>query len=159
MPIFLIISMMCNSALAQTSPNIPSPDPEEKAQISPLFTGDRAPFVGVLFSTKATATVLAELGSFQDRIAAEVIKARRDDEAQKKFELLELDAKRTREKEIVQSGLDAQQKLNNKLKDDVKRLEKEAGSAPSNVLWAGLGVAGGVLITVLITFAVNQTSK
>jgi len=157
-PLLLATSMLCNNVYAQS---IPSPDPEtdEKTQIAPMFPGDRAPFTGVLFSTKATATVLAELDSFQDKLSIEVKKVQRDAEAQKKFELSQLDAKRTREKDVIKADLDAQQKVNVNLKQDVKRLEDEVANAPNRLLWASMGVAGGVLVTVLITFAVNQASK
>lgn len=158
-PLTLVVSLFCNSAWAQTPPRIPSPEPDEKAQIAPVFKGDRSPFTGVVFSTRATATVIAEIDSFHERIAAEVRKAQRDAEAQKKFEISELEAKTTREKSIIRSELEAEQKHSKKLKDDVKRLEDEVSNAPSRLLWTGLGVAGGVLVTVLITFAVNQASK
>jgi len=157
-PLLLATSMLCNNVYAQPIPSL-DPEPDEKSQIAPMFPGDKAPFTGVLFSTKATATVLAELDAFQDKLSIEVKKVQRDAEAQKKFEMSELDAKRTREKDVIKADLNALQKVNVKLKQDVKRLEDEVANAPSRALWAGLGIAGGVLVTVLITFAVNQASK
>ena len=164
--VVLSFSLACNTAYAQpakTPPasSIPSPDPdpEEKARIAPLFPGDPAPFTGVLFSTRATATVLAEIESFDDKLAIEVQKVQRDADARKKFELSELDAKRTREKEVVKSELDSQTKVNERLKSDLKKAQDDLANAPNRLVWASLGVAGGVLVTVLITFAVNQVSK
>lgn len=165
LPILLVASMFSSNVYAQSppvkQPTIPSPDPEpeEKARISPLFVGDVAPFTGILFSTRATATVLAEIDAFPERLDAEVKKSKKEAEAQKKFELSELDARTTREKLLIKADLEAEQKLNKKLKEDVKRLEDEVSNSPSRAVWAGLGAAGGILVTVLITFAVNSASK
>ena len=154
-----IITLICPSfAYAQ----VPSPEPDEQDQvskISPMRMGDTAPFSGVLFSPKATATVITEIETFDERMRLEVDKAVRDVIAKKQYEINETTSKCTTEKSVLQADIDAKSKHITKLTKDLEIAQNEIANAPSRLVWAGVGVAIGAATAILITFAVNQASK
>ena len=157
----LLAVLLCSStsAFAQ-KPNIPSPDPDDQvAKISPMRKGDSAPFTGVLFSPRATATLIAELEAFNERIKIEVGKAMSDQIAKNQFNLNESESKFTTFKLIQQADIDTKTLRIKQLSKDLSDAQNAAANAPSRFLWAGLGAVVGVATTVLITFAVNQASK
>jgi len=161
--VVLTTSMLFSStaAFAQKS-NVPSPepDPEEQiAKISPMRKGNRAPFTGVLFSPRATATVVTEIETFDERMKIEIDKAVRDVTAKKQFELNELDSKCITAKTVLQADIDAKSSRIKQLSKDLSDAQDAAANAPSRLLWAGIGVLAGAATAVLITFAVNQASK
>lgn len=152
------------TAIAKEPVNIPSPDPDtEVARISPMRKGHAAPFTGVLFSPKATATVLEEIQTFNERMKIEVDKAVKDLSAKKQFELDEATSRCTTAKTVLQADIDAKDARIKSLTKDLKDAEDAKRDAiensPSRLLWAGLGVAAGAATAILITFAVNQASK
>jgi len=158
--IVLTATVLCTStsASAQKSSTI-SPEADQTARISPLRKGNPAPFTGVLFSPKATATVIAELESFDEKMKIEVDKAVRDVISKKQFELNESESRCITSKTILQAEIDTKSARIKRLSKDVADAQSAAANPPSRVLWAGLGVIVGAVTTVLITFAVNQASK
>ena len=161
--VMLAASMFYSStaAFAQKS-SVPSPDPdpeEQIAKISPMRKGNRAPFTGVLFSPRATATVVTEIETFEERMKIEIDKAVRDATAKKQFELNETDSKCTTAKTILQADIDAKSSRIKQLSKDLSDAQDAAANAPSRLLWTGIGVLAGAATAVLITFAVNQASK
>ena len=138
----------------------PEPDPQETiSKISPMRQGDVAPFTGVLFSPKATATIITEFETFDERMKLEVDKAVRDTIAKKQFEINEVSSKCTTDKTVLQADITAKSKQITKLSEDLQVAQNAAANAPSRLVWTGIGVAVGAATAILITFAVNQASK
>lgn len=159
----LAVSIICSSTIlfAQNS-SVPSPDPDPEdqiARISPMRKGYPAPFTGVLFSPRATATVITELESFDERMKIEIGKAVRDVDAKKQFEISEIESKCTTAKTVLQADIDAKSARIKQLNKDLLDAQAAAANAPSRLLWVGIGVFAGAVTAVLITFAVNQASK
>jgi len=138
----------------------PEPDPQELiSRISPMRQGDIAPFSGILFSPKATATIVAEFESFDERMKIEVDKAVSDINSKKQFEINEISSKCTTEKTILQADINSKTKQITKLTEDLQIAQNALSNSPSRLVWAGIGVAVGAVTAILITFAVNQASK
>jgi len=149
---------------AASSDDIPAPppaDPDEPdvgSTIAPIKMGQTAPFSGVLFSSKATAEVIAELKNKEEECKLLVGKKVAECEVNAKLELQKL-----------QAELDAQKKssgLKIKNRDDTiafmdKRLEKL--NDPNTELWFAVGAGGGFILgavlTVVIAHAVTETVK
>jgi len=150
--------------VAASSDNIPAPPPADPSEpdvgstIAPIKMGQTAPFSGVLFSSKATAEVIAELKNKEEECKLLVGKGVAECEVSAKLELQKL-----------QAELDAQKKssgLKIKNRDDTiafmdKRLEKL--NDPNTKLWFALGSGGGFILgavlTVVIAHAVTETVK
>lgn len=158
----IILILTSKNVFSQQKLNVPSPDPDpvqKNAQISPMSKGRVAPFTGVLFSTKATAVVISEIESVNDKIKIEIDKAVSDLTAKNQFQVSELENRCATEKSISQAEINSKIARINQLTDELKTARKEAADSPSRLLWAGIGVAAGAATAILITFAVNQASK
>lgn len=154
------ISLILSSTTLRAEIPSPEPDPQELiSKISPMGKGDTAPFSGILFSPKATATIISEIESFDERIKLEINKAVSDTIAKKQFELNEVSSKCTTDKAVMQAEINAKSKRITKLTEDLQVAQNAAANAPSRLLWAGIGVVAGAATAILITFAVNQASK
>lgn len=156
---FVLVMSFTLPATAQnaSSGSVPSPDKEEDvAKISPLRKGDTAPFSGILFSPRATASVVTDIETIEEKIALEVAKVKRDKDVEKQFELNESNSKCKTQKDVIQAESDAYKNRAKELEDALKIKQEET---PSRLIWSGLGALGGIAVTVLITFAVNQASK
>lgn len=159
----LIATQMCVVAPAfadpPTLPSIPDPVPGEVdvgTAISPMKKGRIAPFTGILLSPKATATIIAELNSFNDRIKLEVDHARAEEKALCEFRVAEQKTNCDADKKVLQAQIDARKKEVDALNEALK---KERDSRPNTVLWTGLGFGAGLITTVLTVFAVSQAVK
>lgn len=145
------------SKSAQLLAMIPSPDGEDPTpRISPMRKNDLAPFSGILFSSKATASVLADIETSDEKIKIEVEKAKRDVTAKMQFQIDEINSKCTTDKNVLDAKVTSRDKR-------IKELEIIINNTPSSfgskAVWATAGAGIGIAMTLLVTFAVNQTSK
>jgi len=161
----LVASMTLTSSTAFTQ-SVPSPDPEPEdviAKIAPLKKGHVAPFAGVLFSPKATATVITEYETFDQRIKVEIDKVIKTETAKRQFEVNEANSKCITSKTLLQADIDAKASEIKRLNTDLINARKDAddaiANAPSRLLWTGIGVAAGAATAILLTFAVTQATK
>ncbi len=141
-----------------TLPDVPLQpgEPDVGAALSPMKRGQQAPFSGVLLSPRAAATILVQINSIDAQIKIEVDRARAEDQAQCDFSVKETVTTMSAEQKILQARSDAQAKQIDVLNDQLKREEAQRSN---NTLTLGLGVAGGVILTVLTTFAVSRATK
>lgn len=140
-------------------PSVPTLQPGEAdpgAALSPMKKGQTAPFTGVLMSPRATATIIAELNTLDDRIEIEVNKAKGNAKAQCDFNLAEQKTNSDADKGVLQAQLDDSKKQNSILNDALKKANTDKPNVP---LWTGLGAVGGVVATILVVFGVAQLTK
>jgi len=146
-----------------SSSSIVLPDPPSKVPgeldvgpaISPMRWGQKAPFTGVLLSPVAVATVIAELNSVNARIDLEVTRERERQLVERNFYIEQVTIVADADNRILQAQVDSRVKEIDILNE---RLEKAETSTSNTALWLGGGFVGGVLITVLTTFAVSYAS-
>lgn len=174
--IFLLTSLLSSSLSFAQDKNIDiSPDPDTSEAVieippvklapgekdpgkalSPMRKGQKAPFTGVLLSPSAVADVIVEIESTEERIHIEVMRALEFEQAEyeKKIEVLKTTS--TSEKSILQASID---RKNKDIIDLNAELEKSKKAQTNPLLWAGIGFAGGLVVTVLTVFAVSQATK
>ena len=141
---------------------IPSPDPDPQeliSKISPMRQGDIAPFAGILFSPNATATIITEFETFDERTKLEIDKSVSDIISKKQFEINEINSKCITDKTILQADINTKSKKLISLTKDLQNAQNTAANAPSRLVWTGIGIFAGAATVILITFAVNQASK
>jgi hypothetical protein len=146
-----------------TLPPAPLPESGEidvGPAISPMKKGQVAPFTGILLSPKAAATIIAQLNSMQMQINIEVDKARGEERAKCDYNINEEKAWCAADRKILQARINDQDRQMAIVNEALKESEK---SRPNTTLWVGLGTGlgfvGGVAMTVLTVWAVNQSSK
>lgn len=172
----LLVSMLVPQvALAQGAPS-PDPDPPVTKEplptpslmpgekdpglaISPMKKGQRAPFTGVLLSPEASANIIVEFETFQERIQLEVNKAIKQEQADCQKKTSDLEAASVADKKILQADIDEKERAISGLNLDVKKLKDEKAAAWAPTTWIGLGAAGGILLTVLTAFAISKATK
>jgi hypothetical protein len=137
-------------------PPVPSSEPDPGAATSPLRKGQPAPFTGVLLSPAAVASIIAEFKSFDGKIALEVDKAKKDAAASCDFTMKEAATACTTDKKILTAAIEARDSRINLLETDLK---KTVDSMPSRTIWFGLGVVGGIVLTVATVYVVSQATK
>lgn len=122
----------------------------------PLKVGDKAPWPGVLLNAPAVAQIKVNLDSAKAECDIEVRKAQDIVKAQATFELANEKASHEKDK-AVDAAVIKEKTLT--VADLQKRLDESEKSRPNVYLWTGVGVVGGVVLTVLTVFAVSQASK
>jgi hypothetical protein len=158
----LIIGAMLSTStvgLAQSIPIAPAPvagEVDPGNAISPMKKGQTAPFTGVLLSPQAVATITVNLNSIADKIKIEVTKAHGDDKAQCDALVNTIKINADADSKRLNAQLTAS-KADNKVITD--RLAKAEKSAPNLSLWVGGGVLGGIVLTLVTTFAVGKATK
>ena len=151
----IILTSISAKADEITLPSVaqPNSEPDVGAAISPMKKGDKAVFTGLLLSPKAVATVIAQNNSIKSQITIETNKVLGDERAACNFKLSEQKISYETENKIMLSHLQTQQRdieiLSTRLKD-------EQNSAKNNYLWTGLGVLGGVVLTLSTVFVVSK---
>jgi hypothetical protein len=137
---------------------VTTPLPEENvgAAISPMRKGNKAMFTGVLLSPLAIATLITELKSAELVTEIEVKRAKDEAAAWCIKDLEKAAATAEAEKKSLQAEIDA--KIT-QMKELEKALDKAERDRPNAYLWAGLGVIGGVGISLLTVYAVSSMSK
>lgn len=152
----VLLAAMTLSSVAHSEPTIQPVVPDQTSAISPMRKGQTAPFTGVLFSPGATASIIADISTNSEKIAIEVEKAVKASEAKKDFSNNELKTQCTSDKKILQAAVDSK---TSQLKTVEEALKKSEDAVPSRSLWTGIGFVGGIAVTVLSVFVVNQATK
>jgi len=146
----LVASMLATSVPAWADPPAPTPPPI----VTPLKQGQVAPWPGVLLSPPAVARVVAQQDTSSAAIALAVQHQAELDAAQKKYALDSATTTCTADKTVLQAEVTDYQKQNQILTDQLKK----ATSGPSAPVWIGIGVVGGVVVTVLTAFVVSKAT-
>ncbi len=130
------------------------------AAISPMNKGQIAPFTGVLLSSKAVASVIAEIHANQEQIKIEVDRALGLAAAHCTYMVAETTNRLETDKKIIQAQVDEQAKENSVLAAQLKTAE---ANKPNMPVWVGLSIGGGFVVgvaaTILVVYGVNQASK
>lgn len=160
--LFLLLTLLTSATYAQdvqASPQLGS----NLELVYPMSTGQSAPFPGVLFSSKATARVVAEYSLFDERLQLEVDTAVAVSQAKMKFEMKELESKCTSDKEVLTAQVDSRNDKISILERDLGKSEAEVRrlneEMPSRSVWFGLGFAGGVVFTIAAAYAIGQVAN
>ena len=125
-------------------------DPGEA--ISPMKRDQRAPFTGVLLSPKATAKIIVDLNSLEDRVKLEVKHAVETQNVICLREKNEINIKAEADKNILNASI--QEKLRT-IKLYEEQLKKETNKTDPGVL-VGIGAAVGAVLTTLTALAIYQ---
>jgi hypothetical protein len=157
----LVASQLTLPMIAYADPNVPvvvapTAEADVGSAISPMKKGQAAPFTGVLFSPKASATIITQLANLDAQIKIETDKVLSDAKAQCTYQVSETRNVLETDKKIIQANLDTQKLQVNMLTVALKKAEADRPNLP---LWISLGFGGGVAITVLTAFAVVKTTK
>jgi hypothetical protein len=124
--------------------------------ISPIKKDQIAPFTGVLLSPGATSTIIVELSSIPDKVKLEVDRAVRTCLAEGEFAIKEAQSRYTADKVVLQASIDEKLKRISVLEEVVKKQEAQKADP---YIWAGLGLASGIIVTIATAFAVTQVTK
>jgi hypothetical protein len=123
------------------------------AKFTFLNEGDAAPFTGTLFSIEATAKLLAEKARAEQECKLKV-----------KYETDTLQAKCTRDNDLLSSELKIEKKKYNIIvaaqDEEIGRLQKIATKSNDyDILWFGGGIAIGMITSIAIFFAASEIVK
>lgn len=145
-----------NKVLIEAVPTLDPKESDPGKVISPMRKGQKAPYTGVLLAPQSLASVVAELESVPEKIKIDVNKA--VSECQTKCELAASNAatRCTADKAILQSSIDANEKVVKAYDEKVKKLESQKTNP---LAWLGVGAAGGIAVTILTVFAVSSAKK
>jgi hypothetical protein len=124
---------------------VPSSEANLGAVISPLKTGQRAPFTGVLLSPMAAASVIVTFDDQAERIKIETDRVAAATSASCTFSLKELEAKTIADKAVLSAQLDTFKTNNTALN---KQLAAAEAARTNPWLWASLGAGGTALVAV-----------
>lgn len=139
-------------------PKLTTPDGEESVgkALSPLIKKQSAPFTGVLLSPEAVAEITAELNSIQEQIdnavkfnSAKLGAVHAYDEKIFKIELRTAEQVHAAQSRFLQGSNDIL----------LARIKSTEDNTVDPIWYTSLGFGVGALATILITFAINQTSK
>lgn len=125
-------------------------DPGEA--ISPMKRDQRAPFTGVLLSPKATAKIIIDLSSLDERVKLEVKHAVETQSVICLREKNEITIKAEADKNILNASV--QEKLRT-IRMYEEQLKKEANKTDPGTL-VGIGAAVGAVLTTLTALAISQ---
>lgn len=134
----------------------PATEVDVGSAVSPMKKDDRAPFSGVLLSPRAIATILSQFRNQKEQTKIEVDHAVSVERAQQEYKISELKTSTETDKKILEAQLAARKKEILILDE---RLKKEESSKANLPLWTGVGVGGGIAITILTVFAISSASK
>lgn len=129
---------------------------EDPGKISPLKQNQPAPYPGVLFSPKAAAVVATEISTAKQKIVIEVESAVKTAEAKKDRDFNILKIQCDTDKKILTATSEERIKRIGQLESDLKNAQE---AAPSRPFWTGVGVVGGIAVTLLTVFIVGQATK
>ena len=131
--------------------------------ISPMRKGQVAPYSGVLFSQPASARIISELNSVKEKVKVEVEKSLTGAVADKQLEIDTLNREYKKSKDILDAQLVGKTntivRLEKDLKESEDKIKKIESSIPNRSTWFMLGFAGGVVLTVGVSFAIAYAIK
>ena len=153
-----VLGLVMTCGVASADPDVQGQQlsPDDPGLLSPLSKGQPAPFPGVLFSPRAAASVVTDVSTVKDKIKIEVDSAVKAVESKKDFAFNELNTTCAADKARASASLEANVKRIALLEKDLQEAKK---SAPNRGLWFGLGAAGGVVVSILVTITVVQLTK
>lgn len=150
-----IVAMLLTSIVVYAPPARSEDVDQPKGTISPLREGQKAPYSGIIFDTRASADVMTRLTSIPSRIKVEVETCRKEETAKCDARISDTKDRCTAEKKILQAALDDKSNTIKVLEEKLKITDEP----PSRTLWATVGAVGGITLSVLTVFAINQASK
>lgn len=136
---------------ADTTAPAPTPTPV----IAPLQQGQVAPWSGVLLSPGAVAQIVAQQDTAQAALQLVVQHQVEIDQAQQKYALAVAATTCDADKQVLQAQVDDGKRQVTVLNDQLK---KNTGG-PGAPVWIGVGVVGGIVVTVLTVFAIGKVTK
>lgn len=144
------------AASQSTDSSTTKPSTDGPAVLAPLQKGQPAPYPGILFSPRAAASVAADISSFPERLRIEVDGAVKKAEARKDFTINENNTKCKVDKNVLVAKNEASLKRIDQLQVDIDAVKS---SMPNRSTWLGIGVASGIVVTLLTVFVVGQAIK
>ena len=129
---------------------------DDPGKVAPLAKNQPAPFPGVLFSPRASAVVATEISTAKQRRDIEVEAAVKKSEAKKDLDYKNLKVECDTDKKILVATNEERSKRIGQLESDLKNA---LDAAPSRPFWTGVGVVGGIAVTLLTVFIVGQATK
>ena len=125
------------------------------ATVSPLVKGQAAPYSGVLLSPPALAQIVAQQDTSVAAIQLAVQHQTSVDAAQLQYQIAQQATTCTTDKTDLQAQIDDGKNQINVL---TTQLKKNTGG-PGAPVWIGVGVVGGIVLSVLTVFAIGKASK
>ena len=132
----------------------PSSDDAPIEQVTTLQLGDPAPFAGTLFSTAAAARLLTNLEFSQEACQLEIDRQLMLEGAQYQLKIDTITASRA----ALQFRYSEMEAIRTSQIDFLQESIKPRRWFESGEFWFGMGVVGGVLITVGAGYALGQVS-
>lgn len=165
--LFALSFLFPNQSYAQSTQehselSIPELSPGEKDPgevVSPLKIWQKAPFTGVLLSPSAVAKIVVELSTIDEKIQIEVNKTRSEEIASCDKKLADTNTKFVADKRILEAKVNSLTNDYRLLDNSYKKLKEEHESEWSPQSWVGIGVASGIVVTVITAFAITQAIK
>lgn len=124
--------------------------------ISPMKKGQKAPYTGVMLSPRAVSSVIADYEAVPEKIKLEVKKAVAENQTKCDRVVADASAKCEADKAALKAALDADEKEIEAYSKELKIL-REKQTNP--LVWTGIGVVGGVAVTLLTVFVVSAATK
>ena len=158
----LLVATMLGTSSAYADSAMPSVPALQKGEapvgevISPMKKGQKAPFTGILLSPAAVAKLVVDLQNQQNEANIQIKKAVDTQKAQDQLKIDDL----TGQVVYLKTTTDTQLKnRNDEINTLTKRLQESEQSKPNLPIWIGGGAVAGIVLTVVLVVAVNQTKK
>ena len=124
--------------------------------LSPMKKSQKAPFTGVLLSPSAVANIIVDLESIDEKIRIEVNAAVQKQIATCEKTTSDLNTKHEADIKILRADIDDKSVTISAKEEEIKKLKSEQTNP---WVWAGIGAASGIALTLLTTFAVSKATK
>lgn len=153
----LFPSQLSAQELQLTLPSLETPSVVqiEKPIIMPVNPGDKILWSGLLLNPSAVAQIKVNLDSQKEQCKLDITKEVDLAKANFEFQRSVLQIENDRKKIIYEATIKSKIEENNQLH---KLLEIKENEKPNIYLWTGLGVIGGITITILTTIIVTHAN-
>ncbi len=150
-----------NATAISSIASLPSPASSDEGElaaptISPMLKGQKAPFNGILLNAPAVATIKVELDTAKEKCAIEITKQVSVCQANCDLKLAVSAAALEKEKAISSVLIKSRDQT---IIDISKKLEDSEKSRPNPVVWAGVGIVAGVVVTLASVLVVSLATK
>lgn len=156
--VFFVIGFMFIASTTHaidTTPPIPEPTVDQSVPvIFPLKMNDPAPFDGVELSAEGVATIITNIHLKDEEMKLNIDKAVADANAQGEFKINELKSQLSLDKSVSDARIKSLDAQNNALNVELKKAIDDQSNVP---LLLGIGFAGGVVVSVLLTLALTHS--
>jgi len=155
MKYFFVLSMFLVTSSAFAI-DVTPPEPEDQSApvIVPLKMNELAPFDGVELSAESVATIITNFHLKDEELKLNIDKALADASAQSTFKLNELQSQLDLNKHVSDARIKSLDDQNKALNIELKKAIDDQSNVP---LLLGLGFAGGVVVSVLLTLALTHS--